>query len=302
MTEAYTVVGGKLQPLAAPVLVVALTGWIDASGAAATAMSTLETECAASTIVIFDGDSFIDYRARRPTMELREGVNTRLVWPDIELKLGKDLSGSDVLLLTGPEPDMGWHRFGREVAELAAQLGVQKMVALGAYPFATPHTRESRLSISAPSVELVASLSFRKNSVDVPAGVAAMLEHAFHDRGIQALGLWVQVPHYVSSMAYPAASVSLLCGLMEVAGLAVNGSAPRRETIIQRQRLDELVAGNDDHRAMVQQLETLYDANEADDHGHRDAETDRPLSAAELPSAEELGAELEQYLREQDGT
>ncbi|MCU1396424.1 MAG: hypothetical protein JWM34_4852 [Ilumatobacteraceae bacterium] len=294
MTDEYAVVGGALPTLESPTLVVMLAGWIDASGAAAAAMSTLELETRATTIAVFDGDTFIDYRARRPTMQLREGINTQLVWPDIELKVGTDLDGHDVLLLTGPEPDMAWRRFGAAAAELGVQLGVTKMVALGSYPFATPHTRPSRLSLSAPSADVVSSLPLLKNSVDVPAGVAAVLEHAFHDRGIEALGIWVQVPHYVSSMAYPAATVALLGGLAQTSGVRIDGAAPRQETIIQRERLDELVAGNDDHGAMVQQLETLYDAAIAE------AEAGPPLSDAEIPTADELGAEFEQFLRDQN--
>ena len=102
MSEAYRFVGGAAPELSEPTLVVMLTGWIDASGAAAAAMSALESECNATTVATFDGDTFIDYRARRPTMELREGVNTRIAWPDIEVKHGRDLDGHDVLLLTGP--------------------------------------------------------------------------------------------------------------------------------------------------------------------------------------------------------
>ena len=36
----------------------------------------VETETTARTIATFDRDTFIDYRARRPIMELRDGVNT----------------------------------------------------------------------------------------------------------------------------------------------------------------------------------------------------------------------------------
>ena len=295
MTAGYTFVDEVPPSFASPTLIVALAGWIDASGAAAAAMATLESECNAKIIAVFDGDTFIDYRARRPTMELRDGVNTRLVWPHIELKAGRDLNGNDVLLLTGPEPDMAWRRFATEVAEVGGRLGVSKVVALGAYPFATPHTRDSRLSISTPSVEIARATPLLKSSIDVPAGVASLLEHAFHDRGIDALGIWVQVPHYVSSMAYPAATVALLCGLLTVSGVNVDGAAPRRETIIQRQRLDELVAGNAEHGDMVRQLESLFDAAE---HA---SDTSNPLVASEIPSADELGAELEQFLREQGG-
>ena len=286
--------GEALPVLDDPTLVVMLAGWIDASASAASAMSTLESETGAITIAVFDSDAFIDYRARRPTMQLRAGVNTQLLWPDIELKAGKDLDGRDILMLTGPEPDMAWKRFGAATAELGQRLGVTRMIALGAYPFATPHTRPSRLSLSAPSADVVSSLPLLKNSVDVPAGVAAVLEHSFHDAGIEALGIWVQVPHYVSSMAYPAATVALLVGLNHVSGLRIEGAAPRRETIIQRERLDELVAGNDEHGAMVRQLESMYDIAVAE------AEADPPLTAAEIPTADELGAEFEQFLRDQN--
>ncbi len=295
MSDGFTLVDGSIPELTAPTLVVMLTGWIDASGSAAAAMAALEMDCKARTIAVFDGDTFIDYRARRPTMQLRDGVNTALSWPDIEIKAGRDLDGNDVLLLTGPEPDMAWHRFSREVAELGVRLGVQRMVALGSYPFATPHTRPARLSISAPSGELVASLALQKSSVDVPAGVAAVIEHAFHDRGVDALGIWVQVPHYVASMAYPAATVALLAGLTDVAGVRIDGAGPRQETVIQRHRLDDLVAANDEHRAMVAQLEALYDA--AVQQAAGDAS---PISAAEIPSADEIGAEFEQFLRDQN--
>src|SRR5215207_4056727 len=108
MTGAYTIIGGAPPSLDEPTLVVMLSGWIDASGAAAAAMAALEIECKAKTIAVFDGDTFIDYRARRPTMQLRDGVNTDLIWPDIEVKAGVDLDGHDVVLLTGPEPDMAW--------------------------------------------------------------------------------------------------------------------------------------------------------------------------------------------------
>lgn len=304
MSDGYDFVGGDPATYTTPTMVVMLSGWIDASGAAAAAMNALEAEVKPTTIAVFDGDVFIDYRARRPTMQLREGVNTQLVWPDIELKAGHDALGRDVLLLTGPEPDMAWRRFGRAVADLAQQLGVVRLVALGAYPFASPHTRPSRLSMTSPSVELIESFPLLKSSVDVPAGVAAVLEHAVHDAGIDALGLWVQVPHYVASMAYPAATVALLGGLADFGDVLINGTAARQETIIQRERLDELVAGNDEHQAMVLQLEALYDAisNPTSD-ADADADpspTGSPLSASEIPTADELGAEFEQFLRDQN--
>lgn len=269
---------GELPALERPVLVVHLGGWIDASGAAAGAMAVLEHGVASTTLATFDGDRFIDYRARRPLMELRDGVNERLRWSDIELRLGHDRRGTPVLLLTGPEPDSQWRAFAAAVAELATRLGVYQMVAFGAYPFATPHTRPSRLACTSPSADVVGSVPYLRSTLDVPAGMSAVLEHALTEAGIASLGLWVQVPHYVSAMPYPSASVALLDALRDTTGIEVDTAGVGAEAAAQQARIEELVQGNDEHVAMVRQLETAYDM---------------------LPTGDELAAQFEQFLRDQ---
>jgi hypothetical protein len=278
----------------APTLLVMLTGWIDAGGAGAAAMDVIETESNATPIATFDDDVYIDFRARRPTMELREGLNSVLHWSRINVSIGRDQAGHDLVLLTGPEPDMAWHRFSDAVGDLAVELGVSRMFGLGAYPFAAPHTRTPRLSVSTPSQDVLSSVRFMRSSVDVPAGVAASIEHAMHARGIPALGIWVQVPHYITSMSYPASSVALLDALREVADIVIDAAQIRQEAIIQRARLDKLVADNAEHIEMLARLEALYDS--AGDPGEETA--GGPV--LELRSGDELAAELEQFLREQD--
>ena len=288
-----------LAPVASlndPVLVVMLTGWIDAGGAARAAADAIEDDTSASPIAEFDDDVYVDFRARRPVMELREGLNSVLNWERITVSLGRDQTGRDVVLLSGPEPDMAWHRFTRAVADMAVSLGVRQMVHLGAYPFATPHTRPARVSVSTPSQDVLLRVPFLRSSIDVPAGVSASLEHELHDRGIAALGIWAQVPHYISSMSYPAASVALLDGIREATGLVVDAATLRGEVMIQRRRLDALVVNNDEHRSMVEQLENIYDAGDDE----RELGSESPPSTIEMRSADEIAAEVEEFLRGQD--
>jgi len=271
-----------------PLLVVMLNGWIDAGSAAAAAMGVLQQQLSPERVALFDGDTFIDYRARRPVMQLRDGVNTGLVWPEIRLEAGRDERGHDVVLLSGHEPDSAWRLFADTVVGVAVDLGVRSVVGLGAYPFAAPHTRASRLSITASSPELAASLPYLRNSVDVPAGMGAVLERRFDEVGVAAVGLWAQVPHYVATYPYPAAAVSLLQGLQEVGGLALDVEPMRAEAATHRAQLDALVAGNDEHLAMLRQLEAAYDEAVADDRLN-----------GPLPTGDELAAELERFLRDQ---
>lgn len=277
-----------------PVLVVMLSGWIDAGGAARAAIEAIETESDASPIAEFDDDVYVDYRARRPVMELREGLHSVLQWERITLALGSDQTGRDILVLSGPEPDMAWHRFTRTMGEVATELGVTEMIHLGAYPFAVPHTRHPRLSVSSPSQDVLARVPFLRSSIDVPAGVAAALEREMHERGIPSLGVWVQVPHYVAAMSYPAASVALLDGLREATGVVIDGAALRSEVVIQGRRLDGMISGNDEHAKMIDQLEQIYDASD----DTVDAAGGGPT--LEMRSGDEIAAELEQFLRDQD--
>ncbi len=276
-----------------PVMIVMLTGWIDAAGAAATAMDQLTRACESTPLLSFDDDRYVDYRARRPTMELRDGLNTNLDWATIEMRSGRSPGGRDMLFLVGPEPDMAWRRFSRAIAVLAVEFGVTQMVSLGAYPFAAPHTRPARLSVSSPSIEMLAAVPFARSSVDVPAGMAGVLEHALHAQKIPALGIWAQVPHYVSAMEYPAASVALLDGLREVTGISIEALGLRAEVDAQRVRLDRMISDKPENEAMLRQLEELHDlAPDADASGGE-------VEELELRSGDEIAEEIQEFFRDQ---
>jgi len=282
------------RPLTDPVLIVDLTGWIDAGGAARTATEALIADCEADVVAVFDDDTYIDFRARRPVMRLVGGVNTHLDWAQITVSIGRDLAGHDVVVVHGPEPDMAWRQFIREVGDLARRLGVASMAHLGAYPFATPHTRPARLSITTPSHDIVARLPFLRSDLTVPAGVCAALEHEMHDHGIPAVGIWAQVPQYLASVEYPAAAVALLDGLRTAVDIVVDATDLRAAAIAQASRFDALVARNDEHEQMVRRLEIAHDSG-VDTMGQI-AQPDAELGEM---SADELGAEVERFLRDQ---
>jgi proteasome assembly chaperone (PAC2) family protein len=289
MADLYEIV--ERPKLEAPVLVLALDGWIDAGVGAANARAALLSHLGPSTVAVFDSDQLLDHRARRPTMHLVDGVVTGLTWPSVELQVAKDRVGNDLLLLVGSEPDHAWRAFTRSVVELAQGFGVRLVVGLGAYPAPVPHTRPTKLAITAGDAAL-ATLGMVRATIDVPAGVQAAIERRATEVELPAIGLWAQVPHYVAAMPYPAASLALLEGLATVAGLQVDSPTLRQEIDATRERIDALIAQNDEHVQMVRQLEAAADSERAD--------SGTGLDAGPLPSGDELAAELEQYLRDQD--
>ncbi|MGH9213447.1 MAG: proteasome assembly chaperone family protein [Acidimicrobiales bacterium] len=277
--------------LETPVLVVAMEGWIDAGLAAAGASTVLLDTLDTVTVARFDTDALLDYRARRPTVHMIDGVQKGLTWPSLELRAATDLDGKELLLLVGSEPDRIWHRFVDEVVDLALDFDVRLCVGLGAYPAPAPHTRPSRMACTASTAQLAEAGLFLRASLDFPGGAQAAVEQACDARGIASLGIWAQVPHYASGMNYPAASVGLIECLARMADLSLPlGDLPERAAAT-RSRLDELIGQNPDHEAMLHQLEAAYE---------RLDEGIASLDGAPLPTGDELAAELERFLRDQN--
>jgi predicted ATP-grasp superfamily ATP-dependent carboligase len=279
--------------LADPILIVALEGWIDAGFGAAGAAEVLHDQLTTDPVATFDTDALLDQRARRPVMHLVDGVNTGLTWPSIDLLAATDRDGRDVLLLMGSEPDHKWQEFCDDIVALSTDLGVSRVLGLGAYPAGTPHTRPVRMSITANTERLAARLpQYARGSLDVPAGVEAALEERFVAADIDAVGLWAQVPHYASGMPYPAASAALIDAAGDVGDRRFKIESLHDDAASTRVKLDQLVSQSAEHSALLAQLEEAYDQAAENDVGF---DIDEPI-----PTGDELAAQVEEYLRDQD--
>jgi predicted ATP-grasp superfamily ATP-dependent carboligase len=274
-----------------PVLVICLEGWIDAGLAASSALAHLLSAMPHELVATFDADELIDFRARRPVMRIVNGVDKELRWSEIRLHAATNRTGRTVLVLSGPEPDMRWHRFVAEIVALANRLGVEMVFGLGAFPAPVPHTRPVRLVGTSTDGALAARVGYLPSSIEVPAGMQGALEVAFGEAGIPAVGLWARVPHYVSAMPYPAASAALLEGLGRLAEIEVDTSALRAAAAATEEQIGRLIAASEEHTALVRQLEANHDS-------------EAPTGLAELrdlPTGDEIAAELERFLRGETG-
>ena len=277
--------------LVSPILVMAPEGWIDAGLGGGAAIAALLSDISTELVASFDTDGLLDHRARRPVARIVDGVYADVLWPEIQLRGGKDAEGNDVLVLAGPEPDHRWRGFADAVGSLAQQLGVRLLVGMGAFPAPVPHTRTGKIVATATSAELANQVGVVQGNLDVPAGIVVAIQRRFADLGVPALALWAQVPHYAAGLPYPEASVQLLEALAKVSGITVNTGPLREAAEATRQRLDELTANSIEHLTLVRQLEAQVDADQPDDLVSG--------GLSNLPSGEELAAEVERFLREQ---
>lgn len=276
----------------APLLVLGLEGFIDAGLGAGTAIAHLLEARPTEVVATFDADRFLDFRDRRPLVRISDGVPDRVTWPAIEVRATSDRAGRDILILVGPEPDLAWRTFVTALVDLGRQLGVREVIGLGAFPLAVPHTRPVRLAATATSAELAGRVGVVKGTHTVPASIHFAVQEAFGEAGVPAAGLWARVPHYAANMPFPAASAALLDGLAAVGGLDLDVSELHASAARAAVRIDQLIAASPEHAEMVRQLEAAADAEEAPP----------PFDPSEMPTGDEIVAELERFLRGESGS
>ena len=276
----YELDASAAEGLESPLLVAAFDGWVDAGAAATTAVARMAEEGA--LVATFDGDALLDFRARRPTLEIVDGRPDTLSWPSLTLRRSPT-AGTNLLLLTGAEPDFRWNQLAAEVVELARQLGVSTWISLGSIPAAVPHTRPVPILGTQSTGGLLRGdvQAGPAGTLRVPAAFLSVLDHTIARSGIPALGYFAQVPHYVTG-AYPAASLALLTAVERHVGVTLSPGTLTGEAVALRSRLDRAAASDSDTRAHVERLEKMVDE-------------------ARLPAGDELIGEIERFLRDRSG-
>ena len=265
------------KDLVAPTMIAAFDGWVDAGAAATTAAAQLAE--GGELVATFEGDLLFDYRARRPTLEIRDGRMASLTWRELTIRRSR-IGERDLLVLTGVEPDFRWREFCDAVLDIASRLGVAQWISLGAIPAAVPHTR----AVPIMGTESEAGL-LRGNVrpgpeglLRVPAAALSVLEMMMARSGTTAVGYFAQVPHYVSG-PYPVAALALLRTLERHIGVSIPAGALEDDARQLGTHLDSLAKGDETTRAYVERLESMVDEER-------------------LPAGDELISEIERFLRE----
>jgi predicted ATP-grasp superfamily ATP-dependent carboligase len=276
--------------LVRPVLVQALDGFVDAGSGRRLAREHLLNALDSEPLVTFDVDQLFDYRSRRPEMTFTTDHWDGYAAPELAVHLVRDLNDVPFLLLHGPEPDVQWERFIAAVGQLVAELEVRLVIGLNAIPMAVPHTRPPTVIAHGTPPELVADYPKWLPTIQVPASIGNLLEYRLGQAGTPACGFAVTVPYYLAHLDYPDAAHTLLNSVARAGELTLPTDALLHAAEAVRGNVDTQVAGSEEVATLVRGLEQQYDDPSAGPGGGLLTDGGR------LPTADELGAEFEQYL------
>ena len=277
-----------------PVLVHAVRGFIDAGNAGQLAAEHLSEELTSSRLASFDADQLVDYRSRRPVMTFDATTWADYDEPELVVDMVEDAAGTPFLLLHGVEPDVQWERYVAAVRQLVERFDVPLTIGLHGIPMGIPHTRPASVTAHATRAELVADHPSWFGTVQVPASASSLLELRLGQSGHDAMGFAVHVPHYLTQSSYPQASIAALHAIERATGLELRTEALTAAATDATAEIERQVADNADVAGVVHALEEQYDAFA------RSAGRGSLLArSADLPTAEEIGAEFERFLAQQ---
>ena len=284
-----------LGDLRASVLLVSLGGFIDAGQTQRLLTEHILATLPNTVVASFDVDQLMDYRGRRPPMMFDRDRWSTYDDPTLLLYRVIDGDGQPFLVLYGHEPDYQWERVVEAIRQLNRVLGVTLTVGIHGIPMAVPHTRPIGRTAHATSPRLIGEHDALFGAVQVPGSLSALLELRLGESGHDALGFAVHVPHYLAQAQFAGAAVVGLESFVAATGLNIPADALVARAGLNRAEIAQEIAGSEEVTQVVEALERQYDAYIQGREKPGLLATD----LRDLPTADEIGAEFEKFLRAQ---
>jgi proteasome assembly chaperone (PAC2) family protein len=273
-----------------PILLAAFAGWNDAAESATSAARFLSQCWSARQVAHILPEEFFHFGLTRPEVRIKEGAQTREIrWPANEFFLSQESSlPRDAIVLVGIEPHLRWRTFCGHILEVARRAQVATVITLGALLADVPHTRPVRITGVSSDRELAARLRTAPTRYEGPTGIVGVLNDACRHEGLDVVSLWANVPHYVSEVSNPHATLALVGRVLDFLDWHTDlGELEASATEFDRQ-LDRILQQKPEVARYIEELERRDAKAEATEGG----------PTGDVPGGAQLIREVEQFLRE----
>jgi proteasome assembly chaperone (PAC2) family protein len=248
-------------------MLLALTGWMD-GGLVSTGTVRRMTEnrelveiarINSDPFYIFNFPGSMEVAAMfRPEVKIVDGMVSEMEWPTNTFLC--DVSANLVFFL-GKEPNLCWQEFADCIFAVAWEVGVSRIIFMGSFGGAVPHTREPRMYFSVSHVHLKAMLKehgLRPSAYEGPGSFSNLLLTQSPSRGIEMLALVAEIPGYLQGMN-PLSIEAVTRRLARILNQPVDLDELRRASNEWEIQVSKAVAKNGELAQTVRKLEEQYD-------------------------------------------
>jgi proteasome assembly chaperone (PAC2) family protein len=166
-----------------------------------------------------------------------------------------------LILFVGKEPNLRWRAFGDCIIRLAQEAGIKRILFVGSFGGAVPHTREPRLYVACSDVELLPEMGqygLRRTGYKGPGSFTSYLMTRAEPAGLQMVSLVAEIPGYLQG-TNPLSIEAVTRRLAKILRLPLDLASLRSASTEWEFRISSLVEQDDELAAEVRKLEEQYD-------------------------------------------
>jgi proteasome assembly chaperone (PAC2) family protein len=248
-------------------MLLAFTGWMDGGEVSTGTVKHLLSGLDTRRIAEIDPEGYYLYNFPgsmelsalfRPHVKYDDGMIERLDMPQNVFHCDPE---HKLILFTGKEPNLLWRDFGDHVFDLAKRIGVSRILFVGSFGGAVPHTREPRLFCSVSHARLkdeYGKYGVKFSDYEGPGSFVSYLVSRAPHVGLEMVSLAAEVPGYLNG-SNPVSIEAVSRRLAGILGLKIDLAAMRLASDEWSTQVSELVDKDAKLRKHIEKLEAAYD-------------------------------------------
>jgi len=258
---------GDLPLLEEATLVLAFTGWMDGGDVSTGTVQRLVDLLEATPVAEIDSEPFLIYSFPgsmemaslfRPHIEIEHGLTKTIHMPSNTFYCHRP---GNLFLFLGKEPNLRWKTFGECILDFARRANVTRILFVGSFGGAVPHTREPRLYTTCSDAELLPEMErygVRRSNYEGPGSFTSYLMTRAPSAGLQMVSLVAEIPGYLQG-ANPLSIEAVTRRLAKILKLPLDLDSLRTASTEWELHVSRVIEQDEDLAGRVHQLEKQYD-------------------------------------------
>ena len=248
-------------------LVLAFAGWMDGGEVSTGTVRRLVHLLKAPTIAEIDPEPFYIFNLPgsmeiatlfRPYVDIVDGVIQHI---DLPTNTFYSHDPANLVLFIGHEPQLRWRTFGECIFGLVRHVGIRRILFVGAFGGAVPHTREPRLYVTCSDAEQLSELAqyrLRTTQYHGPGSFTTYLMTQAPSAGVQMTALVAEIQGYLQG-TNPLCIEAVTRRLAKILHLPLDLASLRTASTAWELEISSLIEQNDELAETVRRLEEAYD-------------------------------------------
>ena len=248
-------------------LVLSFTGWMDGGDVSTGTVRRLVELLDAEPVAEIDPEPFYIYNFPgsmeiaalfRPHIEIEDGTLKTIDLPKNTFFVHEP---ARLALFIGKEPNLRWRTFGDCIFEFARTADISRILFVGSFGGAVPHTREPHLYVTCSDPSLLPEMKkygLRPTQYEGPGSFTSYLMTRASAEGVQMVSLVAEIPGYLQG-TNPMCIEAVSRRLAKILQLPLDLDSLRTASTQWELRISSLIESDQELAQKVRQLEEEYD-------------------------------------------